>query len=110
MRIRLRPHPAFIRRGDDRYATEKIDLYKAVLGGDKIIETLSGKIKVKIPPGSQNGASMRIKGKGMPVYDRPETSGDLYLQLLVMIPQQLSKEEKELFEKLKEMNSEKVDN
>ena len=110
VRIRLRPHPAFIRRGDDLYATEKIDLYKAVLGGDKIIETLSGKIKVKIPPGSQNGASMRIKGKGMPVYDRPETNGDLYLQLQVMIPQQLSKEEKELFEKLKEMNSEKVDN
>ena len=110
VRIRLRPHPAFIRRGDDLYATEKIDLYKAVLGGDNIIETLSGKIKVKIPPGSQNGASMRIKGKGMPVYDRPETNGDLYLQLQVMIPQQLSKEEKELFEKLKEMNSEKVDN
>ena len=110
VRIRLRPHPAFIRRGDDLYATEKIDLYKAVLGGDKIIETLSGKIKVKIPPGSQNGASMRIKGKGMPVYDRPETNGDLYLQLQVMIPQQLTKEEKELFKKLKEMNSEKVDN
>ena len=53
---------------------------------------------------------MRIKGKGMPVYDRPETNGDLYLQLQVMIPQQLSREEKELFEKLKEMNSEKVDN
>lgn len=108
VRIRVKPHPIFTRRGDDLYAIEKIDLYKAVLGGDKVIETLSGKIKVKIPPGSQNGTSIRIKGKGMPVADKAGMYGDLYLQLQVLIPKELSKEEQELFEKLRDMRREKA--
>lgn len=108
VRIRTRPHPVFTRRNDDLYATEFIDLYTAVLGGDKIIETFSGKIKVKIPAGTQNGASIRIKGKGMPVNAKTGLYGDLYMQLQVSIPKQLSKEEKQLFEKLKKMELEKT--
>ena len=48
--------------------TEEIDLYTALLGGEKVIETLNGKVKVTIPPETQNGTKVRLKGKGFPVY------------------------------------------
>jgi curved DNA-binding protein len=102
-RVSIRPHPTIIRRGDDLYSSETIDLFTAVLGGDKIVETFNGKIKIKIPAGSQNATSIRVKGKGMPVYGKSGEYGDLYLQLQVSIPKNLSKEEKQLFEQLKEM-------
>lgn len=100
VRIRVSPDTLFQRRGDDLYKQESIDLYAAVLGGDIIIETMSGKIKIKILPGTQNGKQVRIKGKGMPVYGT-SNFGDLYIVLDVKIPEQLSDEQKELFEKLK---------
>jgi curved DNA-binding protein len=109
VRIRMRPHPVFKRKGDDLYANETIDLYTAVLGGDTIVKTLSGKIKMKIPAGSQHGTSIRIKGKGMPVNGKASAYGDLYLELQVSLPQQLSDEEKKLFEKLKDMQFERAE-
>jgi curved DNA-binding protein len=108
VRIRIAPHPAFIRKGDDLHTSQAIDLYTAVLGGDSIINTFDGKIKVKVPAGSQNGSTIRLKGKGMPVYDKTGTHGDLYLQINVLIPEKLTKEQKALFEKLREMQLQKA--
>jgi curved DNA-binding protein len=108
VKVKIKPHPAFTRKGDDLYAHEQIDLYTAVLGGDKVITTLGGKIKLNVPPGSQNGSSIRIKGKGMPAYGKPGINGDLYLQLQVSIPQKLTAEEKEVFEKLRKMRQQKT--
>lgn len=106
VRIRLRPHPIFTRRGDDLYATQIIDLYTAVLGGDVYVNTLGGKVKVKTPAGTQNGATIRIRGKGMPKSDAPEQAGDLYLQWQVNIPANLSEKEKQLFEQLRKLQAE----
>lgn len=103
VRIRIGPHPAFVRKNDDLHTAQTIDLYTAVLGGDSIIETFAGKLKVKIPAGSQNGSTIRLKGKGMPVYGHAGKHGDLYLQIQVKVPVTLSKEERELFEKLRSM-------
>ena len=103
VRIRVSPDPMFQRRGDDLYKHESIDFYTAVLGGDSVIETMSGKIKIKIVPGTQNGKQVRIKGKGMPVYGTSHF-GDLHIVLDIKIPEQLNNEQKELFEKLKSIS------
>jgi curved DNA-binding protein len=100
VRIRVGPDTVFERSGDDLYRHQAIDLYTAVLGGEMVIETLSGKIKIKIMPGTQNGKQVRIKGKGMPVYGASD-HGDLYVILSVHIPEHLSDEQRKLFEQLK---------
>ena len=101
VRIRVKPHPVFTRKGDDLYTSQAVDLYTAVLGGEAVVETLSGQIKVKIINGTQNDKTIRIKGKGMPVYGKPDSFGDLYVQLKVLIPDKLTDKQKELFEQLK---------
>ncbi len=100
VKIKIDPHSSFIRKGDDLYREQQIDLYTAILGGEAIIETLSGKIKMNIAPGTQPGKQLRVKGKGMPVYGT-SNFGDLYVELKIRIPEQLNEEQKQLFEKLK---------
>lgn len=100
VRLRVSPHAEFERRGDDLHCTHTIGLYTAVLGGETIIATLSGKVKINIAPGTQNGKQIRIRGKGMPVYGSSQF-GDLYLNIRVQIPEQLTPAQKTLFEQLK---------
>ncbi len=102
VRIKVKPHPLFIRKSDDLNFNQTIDLFTAVLGGEVLVTTLSGQVKIKIAEGTQNGKSIRLKGKGMPIYDKPEAFGDFYIQLQVQIPTGLTDEQKELFEKIKE--------
>ncbi|MFD2574527.1 DnaJ C-terminal domain-containing protein [Spirosoma soli] len=92
--------PRYKRKGNDLYVTEEINLYTAVLGGEQIIETLTGKVKVNVPPGTQNGAKVRLKGKGFPVYNQEGTFGDLYVEWQVKLPTNLTDEQRELFQKL----------
>ncbi len=88
------------RKGNDLYVTEEIDLYTAVLGGEKIIETLSGKVKLTVATGTQNGTTVRLKGKGFPVYKADNTFGDLYVQWQVKLPTSLTDEQTALFQQL----------
>ena len=104
IRIHVTPHPVFRRDGNDLVMEKDIDLYTAVLGGKVEITTLSGKVSVPVAKGSQNGTRLRLKEKGMPVYDQPQKSGDLYIRLNIIIPSKLSKEETELFQKLGKLN------
>ena len=99
--LRVFNNTSFERIGDDLKLTSTIDLFTAVLGGQIIVDTLDGKIKVKIPSGVQPGKTLRIKGKGMPVYDQKNQYGDLIIELKVNIPEKLSPRQKELFEQLK---------
>lgn len=99
--IQVSPHPMYKREGDQLRQTVPVDLFTAVLGGDKEVNTFTGPIKIKIPAGTQNGKVLRIKGKGMPVYDKPGEKGDMLLELQVMIPENLTHEQKELFNQLK---------
>ena len=101
VRIRVANNPKFIRKGDDLYQTISINLYDAVLGNEIIIETLSGKLKIKILAGTQNGKTIRLKGKGMPVYEKTGTFGDFYILIQIQIPEKLSDKQKALFEELK---------
>ena len=95
--------PKFKRVGNDLFTTENIDLYTAVTGGEVIIETLSGKLNLKVKPETQQGTKVRLKGKGFPLYKKEGQSGDLIITYNVLLPTNLSEEEKELFRQLKEL-------
>jgi curved DNA-binding protein len=90
----------FKREGNDLHKTEDIDLYTAVLGGEKTITTMDGKIKLKVSPGTQNGTKVRLKGKGFPVYKKEGEFGDLYITWNVKLPTNLTAKQKELFTEL----------
>jgi curved DNA-binding protein len=90
----------FKRLGNDLYSKVNLDLYTAILGGDVTIDTLSGKIKLKVAPETQNGTKTRLKGKGFPVYKKEGEAGDLYITYEVKLPTHLSEKEKELFREL----------
>ncbi|WP_165023945.1 DnaJ C-terminal domain-containing protein [Dysgonomonas sp. ZJ279] len=90
----------FKRVGDDLYSTANINLYTAVLGGEEMVDTFTGKVKLKIPAGTQNGTKVRLKGKGFPIYKQDGKFGDLIITYSVEVPTNLSEEQKELFRKL----------
>ena len=96
---------AFKRLGNDLYKTVEIDLYTAVLGGEITIDTLSGKVKLKVNPETQNGTKIRLKGKGFPVYKKEEQFGDLFITFSVKIPKNLTEKQKELFKELSKTSS-----
>ncbi|MDP4285630.1 MAG: J domain-containing protein [Bacteroidota bacterium] len=93
------------RVGNDIYKTEDIDLYTALLGGEKTIDTMSGKIKLKVNPETQNGTKIRLKGKGFPVYKKEGQFGDLYITWNVKLPTNLTEKQKELFTELSKLST-----
>jgi curved DNA-binding protein len=101
----IKNNTAFRREGNDLYKTEDIDLYTALLGGEKTIDTLSGKIKLKVNPETQNGTKIRLKGKGFPVYKKEGQFGDLYITWDVKLPTNLSQKQKDLFTELSKLST-----
>jgi curved DNA-binding protein len=95
--------PKFKRVGNDLYTTESIDLYTAVMGGEVTIETLSGKVNLKVKPETQQGTKVRLKGKGFPVYKKENHFGDLIVMYNVNLPVNLTEKEKELFRQLRDL-------
>jgi len=101
--FRITQDPVFKRVGNDLYITLNIDLYTAVLGGDVMVDTLDGKLKLKVKPETQNGIKSRLKGKGFPIYKQEGDFGDLFVTYNILIPQNLTEREKELFIELSKM-------
>jgi curved DNA-binding protein len=93
-------HPDMKRQGNDLYTHVDIDLYTAILGGDLTINTLSGKVKLKVKPETQNGSKVKLKGKGFPVYKNDGQFGDLFITYTVKIPTHLTERQKSLFTEL----------
>ncbi|OJX32383.1 MAG: molecular chaperone DnaJ [Chryseobacterium sp. 36-9] len=91
----------FKREGDNLRTSVDLDLYTAVLGGNINIQTLDGSVNLKVKPETQNGTTVRLKGKGFPVYKKEGEAGDLYVTYNVKIPTNLSEKQKELFQQLK---------
>ena len=98
-------HPKFKREGSNLYTTVELDLYTALLGGETTIDTLDGKVKLKVAPETQSGTKVKLKGKGFPVYKQANTFGDLYLTYQIVLPTKLSDSEKALFSELAKMRS-----
>jgi curved DNA-binding protein len=93
--------PDFERIGDDLKTKVVIDLFTAVLGGEVNVNTLDGSVNLKVKPETQSGATVRLKGKGFPVYKKEGQYGDLFVTYEVKLPTNLTEKQKELFEQLK---------
>ena len=102
LRVQIRPHPVFERRGDDLAATVKVPLSTAVLGGEMNVPTLDGSLSVKVPPGTGVGQTFRLRGQGLPEVGKTEERGDLLATLAALIPKKLSARQKELLEELRD--------
>jgi molecular chaperone DnaJ len=103
--LSVKPHEFFQRDGADLYCKVPISMTTAALGGAFEVATLDGtQTRVKVPEGTQNGRQFRLKGKGMPVLRQP-VMGDLYIQVAVETPQNLTKRQRELLEEFEEISS-----
>lgn len=97
--------PNFKRDGNNLYTTFDLDLYTAVLGGEIVVPTFDGKVKLKVPPETQTGTKVKLKSKGFPVYKSEGQFGDLYITYTVKTPVHLTEKEKELFTELSKLRS-----
>lgn len=95
--VRTKPHPVFERDGKDLRCEVPITFVQAALGSEVEVPTLEGKMKMKIPPGTQPGKVFRLEGKGLPELGGGRR-GDLYVKILVRIPTSLTKRQRELLE------------
>jgi len=103
--LSVKPHEFFQRDGADLYCKVPISMTTAALGGTFEVATLDGtQTRVKVTEGSQNGKQFRLKGKGMPVLRQPNV-GDLYIQVAVETPQNLTKKQRELLEEFEQISS-----
>ncbi|QMU29237.1 DnaJ C-terminal domain-containing protein [Adhaeribacter radiodurans] len=105
--LRVPPDPRFTRQGNDIYLDAQVPVYRAALGGDFFVDTLDGQLKLKIKPETKNGTLLRLKGKGFPVYNQPDQSGDLYVKVVLQLPEALTDKEKELFQQLAQLRNDK---
>jgi len=94
----------FRRDGNDLHATVDLDLYTAVLGGEITVDTIDGKVKLKVKPETQNGTRIKLKGKGFPLYKQETEHGDLIITFEVKIPTNLTDKQKQLFEQLSKLS------
>lgn len=103
LKVDFKPHARFKIEGRDLFAELPVSPWQAALGGEATVKTLGGNIKVKVPAGSSTGRRIRLKGKGYP--DPKGEAGDLYAEIKIMVPEELSEREKELFAELAAVSS-----
>lgn len=102
--VKVLPHQTFKRIGNNLQVSVKVDVVTAVLGGKVEVPTLTGSVFLTIPSGTQGGQTHRLKGKGMPQLRSQDIKGDLLAKINIRIPQDLSPEEKELYEQLAQLH------
>lgn len=90
--------PYFEREGNDLHTQVQVDMFKAVLGGEAEVKTMTGNVMLRIPPGTQSDQVFRVSGRGMPVLRDSGSKGDLYVRVKVQIPRQLTDRQKSLLE------------
>lgn len=100
LKIRLLPHKQFSVKGSDLVCELPVLDYEAALGAEIQVPTLGGSVWLKIPPDTQSGTQLRLKGKGLPHF-QGDGAGDLYFTVKVMIPTDLSEGEKAILEQLR---------
>jgi curved DNA-binding protein len=101
--VKVLPHHTFKRAGNNLKVTVKVDVVTAVLGGKVEVPTLTGPVHLTIPPGTQGGQTHRLKGKGMPHLRHYDQKGDLLAKIHIRVPQNLSPEERALYEQLAQL-------
>lgn len=96
--IEVADDPAFEREGNNLHSQVKVDVFTAILGGETQVDTLSGKVVLTIPAGTQPDQVFRVAGRGMPQLRNPLVKGDLFIRIKVQIPRQLTSKQKKLLE------------
>lgn len=105
--LRVLPDPRFERDGDNLIHNASVDIYTAVLGGKVTIPTMTGSVNMDIPAGTEPGKTLRLRRKGMPVYGATDRYGDLLVNVNLTLPKRLSEEERQLWERLRDMQEAK---
>jgi DnaJ-class molecular chaperone len=105
LRVAVTPHALFKREDDNLTVGVPVDLYTALLGGEVQVPTLERPVALKIPAGTQNGKTFRLRGLGMPHLRNPDQRGDLLAVVDVRLPARLSERERQLFEELRQLRS-----
>jgi molecular chaperone DnaJ len=100
--VKVLPHKLFERKGDDLYTEVSVPLATAILGGEVRLPTLNGNLSLKIPPETQNSKVFRLAGKGMPQLGNSK-HGNMFAKVKVILPTNLTEEEKKLFERLRSL-------
>ncbi|MBQ3952315.1 MAG: molecular chaperone DnaJ, partial [Oscillospiraceae bacterium] len=108
--VSVRPHEYFTREGTSVLLTYPISVTQAILGAEVEVPTLDGKVKYTIPEGTQSGTVFRLRGKGIPYLRSQDRRGDQFVTVSVEIPKGLTKEQRELVEKLASSMNEKTPN
>jgi curved DNA-binding protein len=101
VRVRVRPHPVFRREGRDLHLEAPVSVREAVLGSSIEIPTLTGRVTLQVPPGTDSGARLRLRGKGIPAHGS-RRAGDLIVAIRIRVPKQLDAETRRVFEELAE--------
>jgi molecular chaperone DnaJ len=102
--VRIAPDPRFERDGADLWRTESISVPDAVLGARIEVPTLEGRVELTVPPGTQPGAVLRLRGKGLPRVGGGRR-GNLNVRMVVRVPESPSSEERELYERLRKLSA-----
>jgi molecular chaperone DnaJ len=104
-------HPIFKREGNDIFSDVFISYHDAVSGNDSLeIDTVDGKVNIKIEPGTESGKLLRLKGKGVPNINNPSQRGDQLVFVNIFVPKNITEEEKKYISKLKKIKSAEPDN
>ena len=103
--VKVRPDSHFERRGDNLRVKVPVPLLDAVLGGEVEVPTMTGKVALTIPAGTQNGSALRIRGKGMPKTQSGDAYGDIVAVVDVRLPEELTADEQELFSQLRRVET-----
>src|SRR5215213_1122842 len=101
LRVRIKPHPVFERKGDDLYIKVALPVTTAVLGGEAQVPTITGSVRLKVPETTQPGQVFRLKGHGMPIVGNAEQKGDLYATADIQLPRSLTKEQRQAWEQIR---------
>ena len=105
LRVRIKPHPVFERKGDDLHTKVSLPVTTAVLGGEAQVPTITGSVRLKIPETTQPGQIFRLKGHGMPVVGRTDQKGDLYATAEITLPRALGKDQRQAWEQIRKFES-----
>lgn len=105
IRFNIQNNTKFRREKANLYKTVELDLYTAVLGGEVLIDTLDGQVKLKVRAGTQNNNQVKLNGKGFPKYKKDNDKGDLIVTYQIKIPTNLSDKERQLFTELQQLQS-----
>lgn len=95
LKVHIMPKPGYERKGNDVYVTVNIPYVTAVLGGEAVVPTLTGKVSCKIAAGTQSGSKIRLKNKGIPSMKNPAHKGDEYIIIQIDVPKYLAPEERQ---------------